>query len=176
MFEPITIYLTSALTAALCVILTTFFTGVMAMGLWYTHRSLAEAEKSRKVSAWQTLLQTWGETKSRNARRYIFTKLNYSSIKDLTDEERDFIEDTLASCNRISYMVISGLIREEDVLYFIGRSMLHVWEKLIVFVNGRRKQAGEDPADNDPYNYMTYFQKFITKYKPRLENKHISFE
>lgn len=168
-FASISNYLTSELTAAVCVILTTFFTGLMALGIWYMKRSLAEAEKTRKVAAWQTLLQTWGDESSRKARKYIFNELDYSSLEELTEDEQTIIETTLASCNRISYMVLYGLINDKDVLYFIGPSMLKIYDKLYPFIKDRRLKVGEAQDGSSPYTYMSFFQEFITKYRAELE-------
>lgn len=167
-FGSITIYITSPVTSAVCVILTTFFTGIMALGIWYTRRSLDEATKVRTISAWQTLLQAWGDSESRNARRYIFAKLKYSSLSAVTDKERNYIENTLASCNRISYMVLAKLIKDEDILYFIGPSMLQIWDTLKPYIKDRR-QASQNIANS--YRYMRFFEDFITKYRSVLANK-----
>lgn len=170
-FASFSSFATSELTAAVCVILSTCFSGFMAFSIWYMRRSLKEEEKARKVSAWQALLETWGDDSSRKARKYIFNfdLLDKTSIEALSEEELNSIEATLARCNRISYMVNYGLINNEDVLYFIGKSMLKLWEKLTPFVEYRRDQVGENSDGSSPYTYMKFFQDFIDKNQKELQ-------
>lgn len=174
--------------------ITALFTFITAIGVLLAFWQLKEAKGKRQIEAFNTFLAIWGSVEEREARRFVFREFKFSSLPSLTDDRRKKIEMVLASCNRISYLTLRGLVPVEDVLGLIGRPMIRVWDCLHPFIEARRaaarrEEVGENPVseaphiidakrtdvgeklDSDaPYAYMAHLQEFVRRYRKKVSH------
>ena len=119
--------------------------------------------KQNRLSAFNSLLETWGSDKERKARRFIFREFKFTgNLDELNEEQGEKVELVLAKCNRISLMAFGELIPEKDVLRLVGRSMIRCWDNCEAFVKARRMQVGES-EEGEEWSYMYPFQQFVNK-------------
>jgi len=197
MWEIIT-SISAAVTAVLRAItakyaaITALFTAITAIGVLFAFSQLMEARRTRRIEAYNTFLEIWGNVEEREARRFVFREFKFGSLPSLTDDERKKVEMVLASCNRISYLTLKKLVPEEDVLRLTGRPIVRLWDYLHPFIEARREEArrqevGQEPVsedphiidvkrtdvgekldDADPYAYMAHLQEFVKKYRTKV--------
>lgn len=151
-------------------LITAVFTAIIALGIIFAFGQLKEARKTGRIEAFSRILETFGSVEQREARRFISTKLKSCNSATLSADERKKTEMVLASCDRISYLTLKGLVLEEDVLGLLGRPMIRVWDCSQTFIDARRKKAGEEANREDPYRYLANFEEFVNKYKTKLRS------
>ena len=150
-------------------VITAISTAIIAVGVVFAFWELKEVRKARQIEAFNAFLRIWGSTEEREARRFVFKEFKFTSLSNLTDEQRKKIEMVLANCNRISYLTLNRLVPEEHVLRLIGRPIIRVWDRLEPFIQARREEQGEKPEIKDPYKYMMYLEEFVEKYRAKLQ-------
>jgi hypothetical protein len=144
---------------------------IAAGGIVFVFKQVELLKEQNRINAFSSLLQQWGGKEERKARRYVLKEFEFdigNKIEELDDDHLDKVELALAICARTSFLALNGFLRENDVLEFVGHSMLRVWSKTEQFIKARRRRDGE-PEEGKRGCYMYPFQQFIEKNKKELE-------
>jgi|SRR3990167_6706501 len=108
---------------------------------------LKEMTKARHLEAMLHVYDMIGSIEARRHKRFIYTELR-SRPENLTDEEREIVENMIATFDRIGRLVESGLIPKDELLQGHSSIFLKTWGKLEPYINYQRRVIGKRHAQN----------------------------
>jgi hypothetical protein len=125
---------------AMTAISTAIATATVVGALVYAGIQIHEAQKTRKMQAFASILEQLGQEKEREARRYVILKFpeGETDLGKLSDEDRIKVESVLACFDRVGFFVSKKFIPEAYVADLIGVSIVRCWKKLSSYVRERR--------------------------------------
>ncbi len=145
--------------------------GILALGIIAVIWQVCLLKKQNRLNAFNSVLQQWGGIEERKTRRYVMKEFKFDkedSLEDLNEDCLDKVELVLATCDRTSFLALKVPKSEKDIVEFVGRSMIQIWNKTQTFIKARRKRRNE-PEEGKPGSYVYFFQQFVMRNRRELE-------